>query len=41
LRKPSGIGEGSILARYFPTLEQAVLAYRAKLAAESVNSGTL
>jgi high affinity sulfate transporter 1 len=41
LRKSLGIGEGSILARYFPTLEQAVLAYRATLAAESANSGTL
>jgi MFS superfamily sulfate permease-like transporter len=41
LRKTLGIDEGSIFARYFPTLEQAVLAYRATLAAESANSGTL
>jgi MFS superfamily sulfate permease-like transporter len=41
LRKSLGIGEGSILARYFPALEQAVLAYRATLAAQSANSGTL
>ena len=41
LRKSLGIDEGSILARYFPTLEHAVLAYRAKPAAHSANSGTL
>jgi high affinity sulfate transporter 1 len=41
LRKSSGIGEGSILSRYFPTLEEAVLAYRATLAAEKAKGGTL
>jgi hypothetical protein len=35
-----GIGEGTILARYFPTLEEAVLAYRATLAEERINSGS-
>jgi len=32
-----GVAEGTILARYFPTLDEAVLAYRATLAAESAN----
>jgi hypothetical protein len=41
LRKSSGIGEGSILSRYFPTLEEAVLAYRATLPAEKAKGGTL
>jgi high affinity sulfate transporter 1 len=37
LRNSLGIGEGSILARYFPTLEQAVQDYRAMCAAERDN----
>jgi MFS superfamily sulfate permease-like transporter len=41
LRTSVGIGEGTILARYFPTLEEAVLAYRATLAAARVNGGSL
>jgi len=40
LRNSLGIREGTVLARYFPTLEQAVLAYRGTLAAESANGGT-
>jgi high affinity sulfate transporter 1 len=40
LRSALGIREGTIFARYFPTLEQAVLAYRGTLAAESAKSGT-
>lgn len=40
LRRMLGIGESKVVARYFPTLEKAVQAYRAIWAAESANSGT-
>jgi hypothetical protein len=40
LRKSWGISESRIVARHFPTLEQAVQDYRAMRATERANAGT-
>jgi len=40
LRKALGIGDSNIVARYFPTLEQAVQAYQEMRATQSSNNGS-